>query len=148
MEDNRRVVKIMSTTAFIAEIVLVLMCLSGVAVFGVHVGYFFSLTVFFTSIGFSVGTVAMVLSAVGIYVLFYCDYRRLKFFISVLALFVAVQLAFIVYMYFFSDAPMTADYEQGSMISLDVCFGLSVSALFALCVHLQQKGSTIEMVKL
>ncbi|CAF4259915.1 unnamed protein product, partial [Adineta steineri] len=28
------------------------------------------------------------------------------------------------------------------------CFGVSASALVALCFHLKQKGSTVDMVKL
>jgi hypothetical protein len=148
MEDDRKVVTIMSPTSFIAEIMLVLMGLSGVAVVGVHVGYFDLLAFFFTGLGFSVGSLAVVLCALGIYVLLYHDYRRLKCFVTLLALFVGLQLAFIVHLYFFNDDVATTDQEQGSLISLDVCCGLSVCALFALCFHLKQKGSTIEMVKL
>ncbi|UJR30372.1 hypothetical protein I4U23_017907 [Adineta vaga] len=148
MEDNHKVVTIMSPTSFISEIMLVLMGLSGISVIGVHIGYFYSLSYLFTGLGLSYGLFSTILCIIGIYVLLYHDYHRLKLFITFLVVFLSFQLASIIYLYYFTNNINTTDQEQGSIISLDVCFGITGCALAALCLHLKQKGSTIEMVKL
>jgi hypothetical protein len=148
MEDDNKVVTLMSTTSFISEIMLVLMGLCGISVIGVSVGYFYSLSLLFVGIGFLIGILSVIMCVIGIYVLLYHDYRRLKFFLSFLTVFIGLQLAFILHLYFFTHNIETTEQEQGSIISLDICFGLSASALIALCFHLKQKGSNIEMVKL
>lgn len=148
MNDNSPVVTLMSPTSFIAEIMLVLMGLCGISVVGVHLGYFQLLSLLFIGSGVSTGVCTILLSLIGIYVLLYCDYHRLKYYLSVLSLFTVVQLAWIFYLYIFTNNLNTTEQEQASIISLDVCFGLCGSALIALAFHLKQKGSTIEMVKL
>jgi hypothetical protein len=148
MEEDNKTVTLMSPTSFIAEIMLILMGLSGVSVIGVHIGYFHSLPFLFVGLGLSVGILTILICMIGIYVLFYQEYRRLKLFLTFLTVFLGLQLAFIIHLYFFTNNIDITDQQQGSIISLDVCFGFSASALIALCLHLKQKGSTIEMVKL
>jgi cytochrome c biogenesis protein CcdA len=148
MEDDSKVVTVMSPTSFLSEIMLVLMGLSGISVVGVNIGYFHLLPFLFLILGFSIGVSAIVICIIGIYVLLYQDYRRLKFYLTFLTVFLGLQLAFIIHLYFFTNNIVTTDEQQGSIIALDVCFGFTASALIALCFHLKQKGSTIEMVKL
>ena len=85
---------------------------------------------------------------IGIYVVLYVDYRHLKYYLSFLTVFIGLQLAFIIHLYFFTRNIETSEQEEGIIITLDVCFGFSASALMALCFHLKHKGSNIEMVKL
>lgn len=148
MEDNNRVVTLLSPTSFISEIMLLLMGLSGISVIGVNIGYFNSLTFIPVGIGLSVGMLTTAFCMVGIYVLLYHNYHRLKLYITVLALFIGLELAFIVHWYFFTHNIDVTEPQQGTIIALDVCFGCSAGALLALCCHLKQKGSTIDMVKL
>jgi len=148
MEEDSKTVTLMSPTSFVAEIMLILMGLSGISVVGVNIGYFHSLPFLFVGLGLLVGILAVFICVIGIYVLLYLDYRRLKFYLTFLTIFLGFQLAFIIHLYFFTNNINITEQQQGSIISLDVCFGLTVSALIALCLHLQKKGSTIEMVKL
>jgi cytochrome c biogenesis protein CcdA len=148
MEEDTKTVTLMSPTSFVAEIMLVLMGLSGVSLIGVHIGYFYSLSLLFVSLGLSIGLLTILICIIGIYVLLYQNYQRLKFFLTFLTIFIGLQLAFIIHLYFFTNNIDITDQQQGSIIALDVCFGFSASALIALCLHLKQKGSTIEMVKL
>jgi hypothetical protein len=148
MEKDSKTVTLMSPTSFVAEIMLILMGLSGISVVGVNIGYFNSLSLLFVGLGLSVGLLAVLICVIGIYVLLYQDYRRLKLFLTFLTFFLGLQLAFIIHLHFFANNIDTTEQQQGSIIALDVCFGFSASALIALCLHLKQKGSTIEMVKL
>ena len=148
MEEDSKTVTLMSPTSFVAEIMLVLMGLSGISVVGVNIGYFYSLPFLFVGLGLSVGILAVLICVIGIYVLLYLDYRRLKLYLTFLTIFLGFQLAFIIHLYFFTNNINITEPQQGTIIALDVCFGFTVSALIALCLHLQQKGSTIEMVKL
>jgi hypothetical protein len=148
MKDDSQTMTFMSTTLFVSEIMLVFMGLSGISVVGVHIGYFHSLQSLFVGLGLLVGILATVMCMIGVYVLLHQDYRRLKLYIMFLAFFVALQLACIIHLHFFISNNVLNDEQQGSTIALDVCFGLSASALVALCAQLKHKGSTIEMVKL
>ena len=67
-EDNKRVI-LTSPTSFIAEIMLILFALSGISVIGVHIGYFYSLSLLFVEIGLSIGIIAILICIIGIYVL-------------------------------------------------------------------------------
>ncbi|CAF2473273.1 unnamed protein product [Rotaria sp. Silwood2] len=148
MEEDTKMITLTSSTSFIAEIMLTLMGLSGIAVVGVNIGYFHHLSLLVVSLGLSIGILAIVICAIGIYVLLYHDYFRLKLFLKFLALFIGLQFIFIIHLYFFINHKPTNEQQQGSFIALDVCCGLSASALIALCFHLKQKGSTIDMFKL
>jgi len=148
MEEDNKTVTLMSPTSFVSEIMLVLMGLSGISVVGVHIGYFHSLSFLFVGIGLSVGILAVLICIIGIYVLLYQDYHRLKLYLTFLTIYLGLQLAFIIHLYFFTNNIDITDEQQGSIISIDVCFGFTASTLVALCLHLKQKGSTIEMVKL
>ncbi|CAF1298228.1 unnamed protein product [Adineta ricciae] len=148
MEDGHKVVKIMSATSFASEIMLVLMGLSGIAVVGVHIGYFSTLPYLLIGLGLFFGSFATVFCMLGIYVLLYQDYRQLKVLTTFLTIFLGLQLASIIHLYVFTNNMNSTEQNQGSIISLDVCFGSSACALVALILHLKQKGSTIEMVKL
>ncbi len=148
MEDDSKTVTLMSPISFIAEIMLVFMGLSGVAVVGVHLGYVYSLALLLVGLGLSVGVLAILLCMLGVVVVLYHDYRRLKFFLSLLTVFLGLQLAFIIHLYFITNNLETPEEQQASILSLDVCFGFTASALIALGFYLKQKGSTIEMVKL
>ncbi len=148
MKDNSRVVTLLSPTSFISEIMLVLMGLSGISVVGVNIGYFHYLPLLFVGLGLSIGILTTFICMCGIYVLLYHNYHRLKFFVTLLAVFIGLQLAFIIHLYFFTNNLDITEQQQGSIIALDVCFGCSACALVALGFHLKQKGSTIDMVKL
>jgi hypothetical protein len=148
MEEDSKKVTLMSPTSFISEIMLVFVGLCGISVVGVNIGYFHLLPLLFVSLGLSIGVLAIFICIIGICVLLYHDYRRLKLFLTLLTLFLGLQLAFIIHLYFFTNNINTTEEQQGSIVALDVCFGFSASALIALCFHLKQKGSTIEMVKL
>jgi hypothetical protein len=148
MESDSKTVTLMSSASFISEIMLVFMGLSGISVVGVNIGYYYSLSFLFVGMGFSIGILGILFCTFGIYVVLYYDYRRLKFFLSFLTVYIGLQLAFIIHLHFLTKNIETTDQEQGAIIALDVCFGCSASALIALCFHLKQKGSTIEMVKL
>jgi len=148
MEEDSKPVTLMSPTSFVAEIMLVLMGLSGISVVGVNIGYFNSLPILFIGLGLSIGILTVLISIIGIYVLLYHDYHHLKLYLTFLTVFIGLQLAFIIHLYFFTNNIDITEQQQGSIIALDVCFGFSASALIALCFHLKQKGSTIEMVKL
>lgn len=148
MDEDTKKVTLTSPTAFVAEIMVVLMGLSGISLIGVHIGYFHSLSILFISLGLSVGILTIVFCISAIYVLLYLNYQGLKYFLIVLTIFIGLQLAFIIHLYIFTNNLDISEEEQGSIISLDVCFGFCSSALIALCLHLKQKGSTIEMIKL
>jgi len=148
MNEDTPVVTLMSSTSFLAEIMLVLMGLCGISVVGVHLGYFNLLSFVFIGFGTTVGVCSILFSVIGIYVLLYCDYHRLKAYISILCCFIVLQLVWILYLYVFTNNLNTNEQDQASIISLDVCFGLCGSALITLGFHLKQKGSTIEMIKL
>jgi hypothetical protein len=148
MEEDSKTMTLMSPTHFVAEIMLILMGLSGISVVGVNIGYFHFLSFLFVGLGLSIGILAVLICVIGIYVLLYLDYRRLKLYLTFLTIFLGFQLAFIIHLYFFTNNIYITEQQQGSIIALDICFGFTVSALIALCLHLQQKGSTIEMVKL
>lgn len=148
MEDSRKRVVLTSPISFIAEVMLVLFCLSGISVIGVHLAYFSSISFLCAMLGLFVGLAAVLLCLLGIYVLLYHDYYHLKLFTTFLSLFLALQLTWIIYLYFFANNLLLTIEQEGSVIALDVCFGFNVSALIALAFHLKQKGSTIEMVKL
>ena len=62
--------------------------------------------------------------------------------------FVLIELLALVYVHIFATNANRGDEEKGSIIALNVAFGLMLSTFVALCVHARQKGSTIEMVKL
>ncbi|CAF3300871.1 unnamed protein product [Rotaria socialis] len=152
MEEDNTTVTSMSSTSFLAEIMLILTGLSGISVVGVNIGFFHSLPVFVVTLGLLIGILAIIMCIIGIYVLLYQDYFRLKLFLQLLTLFVGIQSGFIIYLYFFTTYTDSNDYhhhhhQQGVLIALDVCCGLGTSALIALCFHLKQKGSTMEMFK-
>ncbi|CAF0748306.1 unnamed protein product [Adineta steineri] len=148
MEGNSKVITLMSPTSFISEIMLILMGLSGISLTGVSIGYFYALSFLFVGLGLSFGILTSVICMIGVYILLYLNYRCLKMFITALALFIGLQLASIIHLYFFTNNIDITEQEQGLIITLDVCFGVSASALVALCFHLKQKGSTVDMVKL
>ncbi|CAF2041726.1 unnamed protein product [Rotaria magnacalcarata] len=150
MEEDNTTVTSMSSTSFLAEIMLILTGLSGILVVGVNIGFFHSLPVFVVTLGLSIGILAIIMCIIGIYVLLCQNYFRLKLFLQLLALFIGIQSAFIIYLYFFTTYTDSIDHhhqQQGVLIALDVCCGLGASALIALCFHLKQKGSVIEMFK-
>ncbi|CAF0911310.1 unnamed protein product [Rotaria sp. Silwood1] len=147
MEEDNKMITLTSSTSFIAEIMLILMGLSGISVVGVNIGYFHSLSLLVVTLGLLIGILATIICIIGIYVLLYHDYFRLKLFLKFLALFIGLQLCFIIHLYFFTNHDHTNE-QQGSFIALDVCCGLSASTLIAVGFHLKQKGSTIEMFKL
>lgn len=147
-EDNKRTT-VTTPAAFISEIMLALFGLSGIAVIGVHLGYFQSLSLLYALLGLFVGISSVLICVLGIYVLLRHDYYHLKLFTTFFGFFIGLQLTWIVYLYFSTNNTLLLSTEQeGSMMALDVCLGLSVSALVVLCFHVKQKGSTIEMVKL
>jgi len=148
MEDDSKTVTLMSSISFISEIMLVFVGLSGVAVVGVHIGYFHSLTFLFIALGLTIGILAILLCLLGVCVILYHDYHRLKLYLSFFTVFLGLQLAFIINLYFITHNLETPEEQQASILSLDVCFGFTASALIALCFYFKQKGSTIEMVKL
>lgn len=148
MEEDRKRVLLTSPTSFIAEVMLVLLGLSGLSVIGVHLAYFSSISFLCAILGLFVGLSAVLICLLGIYILLYHDYYHLKLFTTFLSLFLVLQLIWVIYLYFFSQNLLLTIEQEGSVISLDVCFGFSVSALIAIAFHLKQKGSTIEMVKL
>jgi hypothetical protein len=148
MEDDRKRVVLTSPTSFIAEVMLVLLGLSGLSVIGVYFAYFPSLSLLCAILGLFVGLSAVLICLLGIYTLLYHDYYHLKLFTTFLSLFLALQLTWIIYLYFFAQNLLLTIEQEGSVIALDVCFGFSISALIAIGFHLKQKGSTIEMVKL
>ncbi|CAF0762930.1 unnamed protein product [Rotaria sordida] len=148
MEEDKKMTILTSSTSFIAEIMLILMGLSGISIVGVILGYFHSLSLLIINFGLSIGILAIIICIIGIYVLLYHDYLHLRLFLKFLALFIGLQLIFIIYLYVFINDNNISEQQQGSFIALDVCCGLSASALIALCFHLKQKGSTIDMFKL
>lgn len=149
MNEDTAKVTLPLSTAVLAEIMLILMGLSGISVVGVNIGYFHDLLLFIVIIGLIFGIFAIINCVIGIYVLLYQNYFRLKLFLKFLTLFIGLQSAFIIYLYFSTTYFNISNHhsEHGSLIALDVCCGLSASTLIALVFHLKEKGSTIEMFK-
>ena len=148
MEEDSKRMTLTSPTAFIAEIMLVLFGLCGIAVIGVHLGYFQSLSLLCALLGLFIGISCVLICVLGIYVLLRHDYYHLKLFTTIFGFFLDLQIAWIVYLYFFTNNILFSTEQEGSVMALDVCLGFSVSALIVLCFQVKQKGSTIEMVKL
>lgn len=148
MEENNKTVTMTSSTAFISEIMLSLMGLSGIAVVGVNVGFFHFLPMLCISLSISVGLLASLISILGIYVVWHHDYFRLKLFLKYFTLFLCLQLVFILYLYIFTNYKDSTEQKKGWLMAMDFCLALSGSASIALALHLKHKGSTTEMIKL
>ena len=148
MEQAGKRTTYMLPTSFIAEIVLVLLGLSGVAVIGVSVAYAPGLLLSFTSYSFAVGILTTSAGVAGLYVLLCMDYRALKFYLTSVMFFLVAQALVLTYMHVFATKSLNDEEERGSLVALDVAACLTLSTFVVLCVHARHKGSTIEMVKL
>lgn len=147
-QEERSSMLFMSPSLFISEILLIFMGFAGIAVAGVNIGYLSSIPMILAIYGLFVGLLTFAMCILGLYVILYQTYRSLKYLLAFMLIFLFFQLSFLFRLHFFTDHFPANEGDQAFTIVLDVCFVISFITVACLGVHLKEKGSTIEMVKL
>jgi hypothetical protein len=149
METENKPKIYMSSSGYFTEISLVFLGLMGIAMVGISVTYYSTLTLPFFLLGFAIGYVTMLSAVAGLYILYYGDYRALNYFLMMFFLFLVVQINFLLHFHVFAVKSNDVKEERKALtLALDVCSSLSFMTFLCLLIQLKRRGSTIEMIKL